>query len=114
MGPMSIAYADEAIFLRNGGLSDRDIARATGVGLSTVGSWLRRTRAPKGERAERLTELAAIVERAGRVMDPDYVVVWLHRPVPALDDDKPIDVIARGEYKRVARTLSALESQIAI
>jgi putative toxin-antitoxin system antitoxin component (TIGR02293 family) len=111
---MSLAYANEAIYLREGGLSDRDIARATGVGLSTVGSWLRRTRAPKGQRAERLVELAAIVERATRVMEPDYVVVWLHRPVPALDDDKPIDVIARGEYKRVAQLLSALESPTAI
>lgn len=111
---MSLAYADEAIHLREGGLSDRDIARATGVGLSTVGSWLRRTRAPKGERAERLAELAAIVDRAAGVMDPEYVVVWLHRPVPALDDDKPIDVLPRGEYKRVAQLLRGLEEQIAI
>ena len=100
--------------MREGGLSDRDIARATGVGLCTVGSWLRRTRAPRGKRAERLAELAAIVERAAGVMDPEYVVVWLHRPVPALDDDKPVDVLARGEYKRVAQVLRGLEEQIAI
>jgi hypothetical protein len=42
-------------------------------------------------------------------MDPSYIGVWLRKPVPALDDDKPLEVIARGEYRRVARLVSALE-----
>ena len=52
---MTTAFAEEAIRIRETGhLSDRDIARATGAGVSTVGAWLRRTRSPRGERAERL------------------------------------------------------------
>jgi len=31
------------------------------------------------------------------------------RTVEALDDDKPVDLIARGEYRRVARLISELE-----
>src|SRR5947207_2574078 len=51
---MSLAYADEAIHLREvAALSDRDIARATGSGVSTVSAWLRRERAPRGRRAGR-------------------------------------------------------------
>jgi hypothetical protein len=42
-------------------------------------------------------------------MDPSYIAVWLRKPVPALDDDKPLDVIARGDYRRVAKLVSALE-----
>lgn len=108
---MTTAFAEEAIRIRETGhLSDRDIARATGAGVSTVGAWLRRTRSPRGERAERLAELSAIVERLARVIEPSYIPVWLHKPVPALDDEKPIDVLAKGEWPRVARLISEFES----
>lgn len=108
---MSIAFAEEAIHIRDmGHLRDRDIARATGAGVSTVGAWLRRTRSPTGERAERLAELSAIVERLARVMEPSYIPVWLHKPLIALGDEKPIDLLARGEWRSIARLISELES----
>lgn len=108
---MTIAFAEEAIRVRETGhLTDRDIARATGAGVSTVGAWLRRTRSPSGVRAERLAELSSIVERLARVIDPEYIPVWLHKPASALDDEKPIDLLARGEWKPVARAVSSLES----
>jgi transcriptional regulator with XRE-family HTH domain len=44
---MSLAYADEAIRIRQlAPLTERYIARATGAGVSTVSAWLHRTRAP--------------------------------------------------------------------
>ncbi len=108
---MSFAYADEAVHIRElAPLSARDIARGTGAGLSTVEAWLARRRAPSGARAERLLELSAIVEQARRVLRADVIPVWLNKPVPSLDHDKPIDVIARGEYRRVADLLAGLES----
>lgn len=103
-------FVREAAFVNEvGRLSDSDIARATGAAASTVRSWLAGTRGPTGRRAERLVELSALVERLTRVMDPSYIAVWLRKPVPALDDDKPLEVIGRGEYRRVARIVSALE-----
>ncbi len=92
------------------GLSDADIARATGVARSTARAWLAGTRTPTNERAERLIELSALAERLMRVMEPDYVGVWLRRPVPALDERKPVDVIANGEYVLVAELISAIET----
>ena len=71
--------------------------------------WTAGTRAPTGERAERLVELSALIERLDRVIDPSYIAVWLRKPVPALEDDKPLDVIGRGDYRRVAALVSALE-----
>ena len=80
--PTSLAYADEAIHLREvAALSDRDIARATGSGVSTVSAWLRRERAPRGRRAE----LSAIADRLAAVLGAERVPVWLNKPVPALD-----------------------------
>jgi hypothetical protein len=103
-------YAREATFVNEvGRLSDADIARATGAAPSTVRAWLGGTRGPTGERAERLVELSALVERLTRVMDPSYIAVWLRKPVPALDEDKPLEVIGRGDYRRVANIVSALE-----
>jgi len=99
-----VAFVNEV-----GHLSDADIARATGVARSTARAWLAGTRSPTGERAERLVELSALVERLTRVMDPSYIAVWLRKPVPALDDDKPLEVIGRGDYRRVAKLVSTLE-----
>jgi len=103
-------FTREAAFVSSAGLlSDADIARATGAAASTARAWLAGTRAPTGERAERLVELSALVERLTRVMDPSYIAIWLRKPVPALDDDKPLEVIGRGDYRQVAKLVSALE-----
>jgi hypothetical protein len=93
-----------------GHLSDRDIARATGAGVGTVGAWLRRTRSPRGERAERLADLSSIVERLAPGHRSGLHPCWLPKPAPALHDEKPIDLLARGEWRPVARLISGLES----
>ena len=75
------AFLREARFVSEvGHLSDSDIARATGAAPSTARAWLAGTRAPTGERAERLVELSALVERLTRVIDPSYIAVWLRKP----------------------------------
>ncbi len=90
-------------------LSDRQIAAATGAKASTVRDWLTGRSVPSGSRAERLVELAEMTERLTRVMDREYIPVWLTRPIEALDDDKPVDVLARGDYRQVAELIAQLE-----
>ena len=112
---MSTAHADEAVRIRDeAGLTDQLIARATGAAPSTVREWLAHRSSPSGRRAERVGELSAIVARLPRVMRADYIPVWLVKPVEALDDDKPIDVIARGDYRQVARLIAGLEASGAV
>jgi uncharacterized protein (DUF2384 family) len=104
------AFAEEARRIHElGHLSDQLIARASGAAPSTVRDWLALRSAPTGVRAERVAELASIVERLARVMRPEYIPVWLSKPIEALDEDKPIDLLAGGEYRRVARVISSLE-----
>ena len=43
-------------------------------------------------------------------MEASYVPVWMRKPIPLLDDDKPLDVIAAGQYRRVSRVLAGLEA----
>jgi hypothetical protein len=44
---------------------------------------------------------STILERLGRVVAPDFIPVWL---------EKPIDLLARGELQPVLQVISGLES----
>jgi uncharacterized protein (DUF2384 family) len=74
-----------------------------------VRSWLKRTSSPTGARAERVVELSAIVNRLTRVMEPEYIPTWMTKPIEALENEKPLDVIARGEYRYVSALVRNLE-----
>ncbi len=112
---MPTAFASEAAHVREiGNLGVPEIARATGANETTVRAWLRAERSPSGTYAERLAELSAIVERLVRVMQPEYVPVWMRKPIPLLEDDKALDVIAAGDYRRVSRAVASLESTGAV
>lgn len=91
------------------GLSDRAISAATGAKPSTVRGWLAGRSEPTGVRAERLIELSEMVRRLARVVRPESIAVWLQRPIIALEDEKPIELIARGEYRRVAKLIAEIE-----
>ena len=112
---MPTAFASEAAHIHEiGHLTVPDIARATGANETTVRAWLRDARSPSANHAERLAELSSIVERLVRVMEATYVPVWMRKPIPLLDDDKPLDVVAAGEYRRVSRVVAGLEASGAI
>src|SRR5215207_5100671 len=90
-------------------LSDALIAKATGARPSTVRDWFSGRSSPTGKRAERLIELSEMTDRLARVMQAEYIPVWLQRPVPVLDDEKPIEMLARGDYRPVAQAIAGLE-----
>lgn len=47
-------------------------------------------------------------------MEPSYIAVWLRKPVPALAESKPIDVIASGDYMRVAELVSGSKRLLSV
>jgi hypothetical protein len=55
-------------------------------------------------------ELSAILERLARVIEPEYIPLWLDTPVPALGDQKPIDLVARREWQPLEEMIAGLES----
>jgi hypothetical protein len=84
---MATAFADEAVRIHEvAHLSDAQIGRAVGAAPSTVRDWFARRSSPTGKRAERVAELAEIVDRLARVIEPDYIPVWLSKPIEALGD----------------------------
>ncbi|HWX44011.1 MAG TPA: antitoxin Xre/MbcA/ParS toxin-binding domain-containing protein [Solirubrobacteraceae bacterium] len=50
-----------------------------------------------------------MIRRLASVVRPESIAVWLNRPILALDDEKPIELIARGEYRRVAKLIAEIE-----
>jgi len=112
---MATSFASEAAHIQETGhLSVSDMARATGANDTTVRAWLRDDRSPSGTYAERLAELSSLVERLVHAMAPEYVPVWMRKPIPLLDDAKPLDVIASGEYRRLSRVIAGLEASGAV
>ena len=104
------AFADEVNRVRKLGIATGDIAAATGSQPATVSAWARATRSPTGERRERLLELVALVDRLERVMRASYVPLWLLKPVPALDDRRPLELLSKGRYRDVSRLVAELEN----
>jgi uncharacterized protein (DUF2384 family) len=104
------AFANEVKRVRKLGVATGDIAVATGSQPATVNAWARAARTPSGEKRERLLELVAIVDRLERIMRPAYVPLWLLKPVPALDDRRPLELLAKGRYRDVSRVVAELEN----
>jgi transcriptional regulator with XRE-family HTH domain len=108
---MVTAFTEEAIRIHDAAhLSDVLIAEAVGAKPSTVRDWLNSRTSPTGTRARRLAELAEITDRLSRVLDARYIPVWMVKPVEALDDQSPLELIAAGQVRQVARLISGLES----
>jgi len=90
------------------GLSERDIARGTGVHVRSVRRWLHGT-APNHEKAERVDDLRTVVTDLGQVLPPESIVAWLRNRNPLLDRRRPLDVLAEpGGFDLVAVAAEAL------
>ena len=100
---------DVAHLLSDGWISDCDIARATGTTAQLVRAWSTSRATPSDEQAARLRTLSSVVERLGRVVGSSSISAWLVESMPALDGDTPLDRIALGDDRPVARLISGLE-----
>jgi nucleoid DNA-binding protein/uncharacterized protein (DUF2384 family) len=108
------AFTDELRRIhRDAALTDRMIAEAVSVAPSTVRDWLAQRTSPTGARAERVAVLVEMVDRLMRVMDHDYIPVWLNRPIQALDDRRPLELLRSGRVRPLAQLISSLEYPVA-
>lgn len=85
-----------------------DVARVSGAHPRSVLRWQSAGAAPRRDAEERLLELKAVVDLLRRVIRDDAGRLWLRAPNPDLGYEKPLDVIAAGQYHRVIDLLLAL------
>lgn len=84
-----------------GAVDGADVARAVGTTPRSVARWRAGASAPRRDFEERLLELAVVVDALLDAGDPGRARLWLRRPHPDLDDDKPLERIAAGGYRDV-------------
>jgi putative toxin-antitoxin system antitoxin component (TIGR02293 family) len=85
-----------------------DVARVLGTSPRSVTRWQSARRMPRRDSEERLLELKAVVDLVRGVLREQPARLWLRSPNPDLGYEKPLDVIARGEYQRVIDSIMAL------
>lgn len=103
-------YAEEVKRVKALGVETGDIARATGAGIATVGSWARSKRQPTAEYRDRLMDLISIIDRLSSTMDAQYIPLWLNKPLRALGDERPVEALGKGRYKEVSGLVAELEN----
>ena len=90
------------------GLSYEDIARVVGSSPRSISRWARGDADPRSRSRDRLLETSAVVNELSGVLTADAAHVWLFTPNPFLDCDRPIDLVAEGQYRRVLAAIEAL------
>ena len=89
-------------------LGYRDVARIVDASPRSVARWATTDTDPRRASRERLLELFAVMDRLGAVVRPSAAHDWLFTPNPTLDNEKPADLLGRGEYRRVLAVIDAL------
>ena len=74
----------------------------------TVLRWLRQDTVPHWDTREILLALDVVLERLAEVIQPEAAEEWLFTPVPALDYERPVDLVRSGEYRRVLALIDGL------
>lgn len=85
-----------------------DVARVLGATQRSVARWQAAEVSPRRESEERLLELKAVLDVARRLLRPESARLWLRSPNPELTYEKPLDLIAKGDYRRVIGALLAM------
>lgn len=86
-----------------------DLARVSDSNPRSVARWRAGSAAPRRNAEERLLELRrAVVDLTLRVMSDDAARFWMRSPNPDLGYDKPLDLVAAGQYQRVVDLLLAI------
>ena len=91
-----------------------DLARVSDTNPRSVARWRAEESMPRREAEERLLELRAVVDLARRVMRDDAARFWMRSPNPDLGYEKPLDLVALGQYQRVVDLLLALAEGVTI
>jgi hypothetical protein len=103
-------YARLVDDLREGVLTNSELAEITGVKTRQVQHWASGAHRPQGDAKDRLLELHYIVERLLEVYKPEGVDIWIHARNRSLGSQKPIDLLRAGEFEAILAAVERLAS----
>lgn len=85
------------------------VGQATGTCRSTAEDWMNGRTEPAGNGAQRLIVLSEIVDQLSLVLQPAAIAAWLQRPISRLDNERPLDLLHRGDHLPVARLIDEMQ-----
>lgn len=89
-------------------LDQADVATLVGTNPRTVARWLSEDSEPRTDARRRLLEILAVLESLSGVLHPQAAHDWLFSPNPLTDHEKPIDLLAAGQWRPVLGLIDAL------
>ena len=108
--------AEELLYVRiveevkDGGLSNTEIAQLVGVAERQVRNWSAGTNAPSGRNRDRLLELHYVIRLLREVYTREGAEIWLHGRKKSLNGRRPIDLLEIGESDVVLNAIERLRA----
>ncbi len=91
-------------------VSQEALARSLNVSARTAHRWLKGTRPRPKPELDRLLEIVSLLEQT--LPNAETIRSYLNHSNPSLSGEKPIDLVIRGEFDRVAADLQAVQEGV--
>jgi transcriptional regulator with XRE-family HTH domain len=90
-----------------GGLKATDVANIASVSPATVSRWIAGKAGPDPQTQLVISDLRYVVDRLAEFYTPDDTRLWLYAKHRLLNDERPVDLVNRGDAEKV---LTVVES----
>lgn len=81
----------------------QEVAAASGASARTVQNWAAATTRPRGKSADRILDLAHLVNELREVLSEEGVEIWLKSRNRNLGGHRPLELLAAGAANDVLR-----------
>jgi transcriptional regulator with XRE-family HTH domain len=96
-----VTYRQVVDDVTRSGVTQAELASAVGAAARTVYNWASGHNAPRGQVAERLLDIHAIVDLLSDAYTAEGIDIWLHSRNRNLEMQRPIDLLKEGEVDQV-------------
>jgi transcriptional regulator with XRE-family HTH domain len=90
------------------GITQAELGRAVHVSERTVQNWAAGHATPTGAKLLRLLDLQTIIALLREVYTDEGITIWLHSRNRNLKLQRPIDLLAEGDYESVVREATSV------
>ena len=106
---MSAVAARLDAIVTKAGVKDREVADLLGTTPQTVHRWRKAQVDPQSAHLRRIVDLAFVADELAELYKPDGARVWLYSPNRLLKNQRPFDLISKGEIEPVLQVIAMLK-----
>jgi transcriptional regulator with XRE-family HTH domain len=94
------------------GMTQTELSQAVGASLRTVQNWAAGKGVPASAKVRRLLDVQYIVRELHEVYTGEGIQIWLHARNRNLGSQRPIDLLAAGQYDEVLAEAERLSGAV--